>query len=111
MGSVDAEMIVEEGREPGRRYPLSLGQQVVLGRGAEADLRLEDEDASRRHVRVEVLPEGLRVTDLGSKNGTLIDGLPLDANAPLTLREGLLQIGAHKLRLRLAQAPPQQRVR
>jgi len=51
---------------------------LVIGRGSEADLRVNDPGVSRRHVeiRVDVSGRELRVSaaDLGSTNGTLIDG-------------------------------------
>jgi len=51
---------------------------LVIGRGSEADLRVNDPGVSRRHVeiRVDVSGRQLRVSaaDLGSTNGTLIDG-------------------------------------
>jgi pSer/pThr/pTyr-binding forkhead associated (FHA) protein len=51
---------------PGRRY--------VLGRARDADLVLEDEIASRRHVDVELAGDHVIVHDLGSKLGATIDG-------------------------------------
>lgn len=51
---------------------------LVVGRGSEADLRVNDPGVSRRHVeiRVEVSGSDVRVSaaDLGSTNGTLMDG-------------------------------------
>lgn len=48
-------------------------QHTVLGRGAEADLRLDDPGVSRRHAEI-VLSDPPRITDLGSTNGTFVDG-------------------------------------
>jgi len=45
----------------------------VLGRGNEADLRLDDPGVSRRHAEI-VLSDPPRITDLGSTNGTFMDG-------------------------------------
>ena len=62
----------------GTRHPLQP-PGVVVGRGTEADIRINDPGVSRRHIEFEV--EGdvsgalqLRVRDLGSTNGMLVDG-------------------------------------
>ena len=57
----------------GRRFPLSQARTVV-GRGSDADITLPDTGTSRRHV--EVLWDGKRgmVRDLGSTNGSRLDG-------------------------------------
>jgi transcriptional regulator with GAF, ATPase, and Fis domain len=51
------------------------GEEVVLGRDATADVRLDDRKLSRRHCRVYRGPDGWRVADLGSRNGTSINGV------------------------------------
>lgn len=48
-------------------------RHTVIGRGAEADLRLDDPGISRRHAEI-VLSDPPRITDLGSTNGTYVDG-------------------------------------
>ena len=42
----------------------------VVGAGHDADLVLEDETVSRRHLELKLVPEGVEVVDLGSRNGT-----------------------------------------
>ncbi len=49
-------------------------QQVVLGRGIEADLRIDDPSLSRMHARFERQGDSLLVTDLASRNGTFVEG-------------------------------------
>jgi FhaA, N-terminal domain/FHA domain len=48
-------------------------RHTVLGRGAEADLRLDDPGISRRHAEI-VLSDPPRITDLQSTNGTYVNG-------------------------------------
>lgn len=57
----------------GRRHPLA-GSRTVIGRGSDADITISDAGTSRKHV--EILWDGERamVRDLGSTNGTLLDG-------------------------------------
>jgi hypothetical protein len=58
---------------PGTRHELTTGRNVI-GRGTEADIRLPDTGVSRKHV--DVVLEGAVATaeDLGSTNGTLVNG-------------------------------------
>ncbi|HEY6558200.1 MAG TPA: sigma 54-interacting transcriptional regulator [Polyangiaceae bacterium] len=51
-----------------------LRGSCCLGAARDADLIIESPAVSRRHLEVEVVPEGLRVTDLGSRNGTFYLG-------------------------------------
>ncbi len=61
------------------------GQQYVVGRDADCDFVLDDERASRRHASLEAVETGWRLSDLGSKNGTAVDGRPIEA---IELRDG-----------------------
>ncbi|MGW7526534.1 FtsK/SpoIIIE domain-containing protein [Streptomyces sp. NPDC054783] len=62
------------GLEAGRGFPLAAGRTIV-GRGAEADVRVVASGVSRLHAAFDVLPDGrVTVTDLGSANGTDVDG-------------------------------------
>ena len=59
-----------------KQIPLEKGT-VVLGRGQDADIRLDDELVSRRHCSVTFDGVHVTVTDLGSTNGTFVDGQPI----------------------------------
>ena len=69
------------GLSPGSAYDLSDG--AMLGRGDQADIRLEDGFASARHARL--VPQGdvMVLEDLGSTNGTYLNGEPLRGPQPL----------------------------
>jgi hypothetical protein len=58
---------------PGTRHELSTGRNVI-GRGTEADIRLPDTGVSRKHVDVVLDGGSATVVDLGSTNGTLVNG-------------------------------------
>jgi len=49
-------------------------EAVILGREKDADIVLESSKVSRHHAKLEFSPEGIFLTDLGSTNGTLVDG-------------------------------------
>jgi hypothetical protein len=61
----------------GTQHPLHPPAMVV-GRGTEADIRINDPGVSRRHIEFQVAGQGggldVRVRDLGSTNGMLVDG-------------------------------------
>ena len=66
-----------------RRVPLD-GDRICLGRAHSNDLCYsEDASLSRRHLRFDRAAEGWVAEDLGSKNGTLINGERLTGRRPL----------------------------
>ncbi|MPV37092.1 FhaA domain-containing protein [Georgenia subflava] len=62
----------------GQRYLLT-GPVTVIGRGSEADIIVDDSGVSRRHLEIRVTPGGVIATDLGSTNGTFVEGHRIDA--------------------------------
>ena len=57
-----------------RRFELTEGRQLVIGRSGGADLQVNSPRLSRRHAAVKLEPRGLSVEDLGSANGTFVNG-------------------------------------
>jgi len=57
----------------GQRYLLT-GPVTVIGRGSEADIIVDDPGVSRRHLEIQVTEQGTIATDLGSTNGTYVEG-------------------------------------
>ena len=51
-----------------------FGRRILVGRAPSADLRLDDPRVSRLHARIEMRDDGVFVEDLGSRNGTQVDG-------------------------------------
>ena len=101
-------LLVASGPDKGKRLFLdeSLPAKVLVGKSPVCHLILTDPDVSRRHASVEVAPNGLRVTDLGSTNGTRIAGIQVhDA----TVGGGqIVQIGGTELKvLEVPVAAPQ----
>ncbi|MEV6204062.1 FHA domain-containing protein [Streptomyces sp. NPDC051771] len=76
------------------------GGPIRIGRSVEADVPLDDPDVSRAHCTVTVAGDGrITVADLGSTNGTTLDGAPV-GDRPVRLRPGaLLRLGESTLRL------------
>jgi pSer/pThr/pTyr-binding forkhead associated (FHA) protein len=81
------------------RLQLPDGQQVsltadvtVIGRGADADIRIRDASVSRRHAAISVVGRAVIVEDLNSTNGVLLDGRKISRD---TLTDGAeLRLGA-----------------
>ena len=59
------------------------GVHVTVGREESNDVQLDDATASRRHAVFERLAAGWSVTDIGSKNGTMVNGDYIDQPRPL----------------------------
>ncbi len=83
LDGVDPRLRVEQamGMRSGDEYELAHG--ATLGRGTAADIRLEDPFASSRHCRIQRQGELLVIEDLGSTNGTYLNGEPLSGPQPL----------------------------
>ncbi|MHA5049793.1 FHA domain-containing protein [Streptomyces sp. SD15] len=99
---VAAQLHVVAGPDAGGVHLLH-GGRIQIGRSADADVPLDDPDVSRLHCAVTVTPEGrVSVADLGSTNGTTLDGTRVGTR-PVRLAPGaLLRVGESALRL----APP-----
>jgi serine phosphatase RsbU (regulator of sigma subunit)/pSer/pThr/pTyr-binding forkhead associated (FHA) protein len=74
-------LIAIEGPFKGRTFPLR--EATVLGRSIEADLRLDDLAISRRHARISLAGGSWFIEDLGSGNGTTVNGKAIAAPTPL----------------------------
>ncbi len=66
-------LLQRTGPGKGRIFTLKRSE-YLLGRGREAAIQVPDHQASRRHARIRVTPEGVELEDLGSANGTYIFG-------------------------------------
>lgn len=71
-GDVFARLVVTDGPGRGRRY--KLGATGIIGRSIGCDVLIDNEEISRRHARLEREGDGYRIEDLGSSNGTFVNG-------------------------------------
>ncbi len=86
------------GPDAGAVHALTTGS-VGVGRGPDAGVRLDDEQVSREHCRLEVRDGAVTVVDLGSANGTWLDGSPVGAVGATLLVGAVLRIGSSSLTL------------
>src|SRR3954451_11822153 len=85
-----ASLFVIQGADQGKRFELKT-KPMALGRDQSNAIRLHDTEVSRRHAEVRAVDDAYRIIDLGSANGTFVNGQPVD-QAPL--RSGdRLQLG------------------
>jgi pSer/pThr/pTyr-binding forkhead associated (FHA) protein len=89
-----AMLVARSGPGAGSRYALDRAL-TTLGRHPGSDIFLDDITVSRRHAEVERSPEGYRVRDIGSLNGTYVNRQRVD---DVLLSDGdELQVGRFKL--------------
>jgi DNA-binding winged helix-turn-helix (wHTH) protein len=77
-------LIAQEGPLKGQRW--QLNQTIVLGRESTCDVIISDRQISRFHARLTPTTEGVILEDLGSKNGTHLNGSMI--SAPVVLQDG-----------------------
>lgn len=88
---ISAYLVVVEGTNVGEMHKLE-GGEVIVGRASTVKVRLNDDGISRRHCRVVSLGSQLVIEDLGSANGTLVNGEKIHQH---TLAEGdKIRLGA-----------------
>ncbi len=90
----------------GTKHPLE-SPGLTIGRGSNADLRIDDPGVSRRHVEFRVQPgtgsPSVSVVDLGSTNGTTVDGQRVQQAA---LQSGsVVQIGSTRITVHVGGSP------
>ena len=107
------ELAVVGGPSAGRRFPLPDGEHVV-GRDVGAEIVLDDSTLSARHLELTVRNGGVSVMDLASRNGTLVQGSPLEPRRAEPLAAGtVVRAGRSLLSVTFpaadAEAPPGQR--
>ena len=79
----DLVLIVRAGPDRGTTVPIPDGSTIVIGRDADSDLALSDSLASGHHVRIVRAGAVVRLTDLGSTNGTALNGVTVTGESTL----------------------------
>jgi len=83
-----AALIALCGPQLGKRFPIET--QMIVGRSAQANIVIADEEVSRCHARIHRAAAGhFVVEDLGSRNGTFVNGVPVKKTAELKFGDQL----------------------
>jgi hypothetical protein len=98
LGVPQVRLRVLAGPGHGKASTVQIDSAIVVGRDADTGIRLDgDEFASARHARIEPRTDGVWVEDLGSTNGTFVNGKRITAER---LQAGdVVRIGQTELRL------------
>lgn len=90
-------LIVANGKSAGRAI-LIKRNTLLIGRAEECDVRPLSEDVSRRHCAVHVGPADVWVEDLGSRNGTFVNGEKISGKVKVASGD-LLRVGVLEVRI------------
>lgn len=84
-------LLMVSGSHLGRSFPI-VNEEFLIGRTTQCDLAIEDDLVSRYHCKIHIQPEGASLIDLGSTNGTLLNGRAVQKTK---LQEGdQIQVGS-----------------
>jgi len=81
-----AMLLVQEGNSPKSQWFLT-GKSSIIGRDAHSDVQIDDRQVSRQHAELNRTPQGYTIRDMGSKNGTFLNGEPV-SDQPKPVRTG-----------------------
>lgn len=85
-------LLMISGSQIGRSFPI-VHEEFMIGRATNCDLSIEDDLVSRHHCKITLRPDGAELIDLGSTNGTLVNGRKIEKVTKL--QEGdQIQVGA-----------------
>lgn len=97
-----ASVVLLSGDDSGAEFVLEQ-PSTTLGRGENAQLRFEDSSMSSEHATLEFFDGRIRLRDLGSMNGTILNGSDVKA---VELKNGdRFQLGAHEFQFVLVDRP------
>jgi pSer/pThr/pTyr-binding forkhead associated (FHA) protein len=94
---------VQSGKHAGKKVKLLPGE-LIIGRDEAAKLRIASSDVSRQHCKLVVTEDSVTVVELGSRNGTFIDGVPIHKTQVLE-SGSTLTVGPMTFRLEGGAAP------
>jgi hypothetical protein len=107
---MEAVMLVEQtgahGQAVVRQRFAGAGAECRIGRDLGCDIVLEDDYAAAQHALLTLLDDGrVRVQDLGTKNGTRVDGHKVPADVGAVIEQGELIVGRSRLLVRTRHTP------
>ncbi len=101
---MEVELLVLQGKQRGQTLRFTCGE-FVFGRGPECHVRPDSEWVSRQHCLLRVADQAVHIRDLGSTNGTLVNGSRVIGELTLTAGDKV-QVGPLVLQVVLKEASP-----
>jgi len=107
---MEAVMLIEEVGPQGhpvlRQRYRGAGAECSIGRDLGCDIVLDDEHVAARHALLTLLEDGrVNVRDLGTRNGTRVDGVRVPADGGANIEQGELIVGRTRLHVRTRHTP------
>ena len=81
-GGGGGKLVCTAGPAQGQEFPLT-GDELVIGRASDNAISIPDTSVSRKHVLIRKTPEGWAASDMGSGNGTMVNGETIAQETPL----------------------------
>ena len=101
----DFELVLQDRKGDILRFSVPQGS-FILGRGSGADMRILEPCVSRQHAMIDNEDGVIQIRDLGSKNGTYVNGEPVMKKE--LAADDLIALGTQSLRLREKPAPAEE---
>lgn len=95
---------IMNGPDKGRTFEVDQ-EEIFIGRAPDNEVHVKDKSVSRKHLKIIKRGEKYFVTDLGSKNGTFVDGMRISGGKEYEVREGM-PIAVGKTFLSIGKAYP-----
>lgn len=86
MSEPQFQLVIRKGPQVGQVFHLDA-QSLIIGRDPMCDITINDPEISRQHARLSRTDDGFQIEDLGSTNGTFVNGQRL-ASEPVALQPG-----------------------
>lgn len=71
-----AMLLIQEGNSPKTQWPL-VKEKTIIGRDSSSDIQINERQISRQHAEIALTRQGYTIRDMGSKNGTFLNGQPV----------------------------------
>src|SRR5687767_13195484 len=78
------------GKYQGGEFPLRMNREIIIGRSSDLDMVLVEDMVSRRHAKITTTDAEILIQDMGSTNGTFVNGEKIAGRARLTEGDRIL---------------------
>jgi len=78
------------GKYQGGEFPLRMNREIIIGRSSDLDMVLVEDMVSRRHAKITTTDSEMYIQDMGSTNGTFVNGEKIAGRARLTEGDRIL---------------------